>query len=137
MKKGILISLLYYGLGFGIAGLAYAIIGHPYIHAPGVHHLILLLTLVIGIIWTVTSIGFFFLKAKSDKLKGIIITNSIIILSCFLYVAIPIYIDSQEKTTVESEKVHTEINGDTTKLFHNDNLIYMKVKDSIIIDFEN
>lgn len=50
--------------------------------------------------------------------------------------AIPIYIDSQEKTTIKSETVHSEIKGDTTKLYHNEKLIYMKVNDSIIIDFE-
>ncbi|WP_299315999.1 hypothetical protein [uncultured Aquimarina sp.] len=134
MKTGILKTLLFYGIGFGIAGIAYAIIGNPYIHAPGVHHLILFLTLVIGIIWVLISIGFFFFKAKTDKLKGIIITNSIIILSCFLYVAIPIYLDSTEKTFIESDFVRTEIKGDTTKLYHNNNLIFIKVKDSVILD---
>ena len=80
------------------------------------------------------SICFFIFKAKTDKLKGIIITNSIIILSCFLYVAIPIYLDSTEKTFIESDFVRTEIKGDTTKLYHNNNLIFIKVKDSVILD---
>ena len=134
MKKGILKTLLFYGIGFGIAGIAYSIIGNPYIHAPGVHHLILFLTLVIGLIWTLISIGIFFFKTKTEKLKGIIISNSLIIISCFLYVAIPIYIDSNEKTFIESDFVRTEIKGDTTELYHNDNLIYIKVKDSVILD---
>ncbi|WP_203256762.1 hypothetical protein [Hyunsoonleella ulvae] len=134
MEKGILQSLLFYGIGFGIAGIAYAIIGNPYIHAPGIHHLILFLTLVIGLIWNFISIGTFFFKAKTEKLKGIIISNSLIIISCFLYVAIPIYLESNEKTFIESDFVRTEIKGDTTKLYHNDNLIYIKVKDSVILD---
>ena len=134
MKKGILRTLLFYGIGFGIAGISYVTIGHPYIHAPGVHHLILFLTLIIGIIWTLTSIGVFIFKSKTDKLKGIIIANSIIILSCFLYVAIPIYLDSTEKTFIESDFVRTEVKGDTTKLYHNNNLIFIKVKDSVILD---
>jgi hypothetical protein len=60
MKNRIFRTLLFYGIGFGIAGIAYAIIGNAYIHAPGVHHLILFLTLVIGIIWTLVSVGIFF-----------------------------------------------------------------------------
>jgi hypothetical protein len=76
----------------------------------------------------------FFFKAKTDKLKSIIITNSLIILTCFLCVAIPIYLDSNEKTFIEFDFVRTEIRGDTTELYHNDNLIFIKVKDSIIVD---
>ncbi|WMI68234.1 hypothetical protein [Mangrovimonas sp. YM274] len=134
MKKGILKTLLFYGIGFGIAGISYAIIGNPYIHAPGVHHLILFLTSIIGLIWTLISIGVYFFKAKTDSLKGIIITNSLIIISCFLYVSIPIYLNSNQKTFIESNFVRTEVKGDTTELYHNDNLIYIKVKDSVILD---
>lgn len=134
MKSGIIKTLLFYGIGFGIAGIVYAIIGNPYIHAPGIHHLILFLTLVIGLIWTLISTGIFFFNAKSEKLKGIIISNSLIIIGCFLYVGIPIYLDSNEKTFIESDFVRTEIKGDTTELYHNNNLIYIKVKDSVILD---
>ncbi len=134
MKKGILRTLVFYGIGFGIAGIAYSIIGNPYIHAPGVHHLILFLTVVIGLIWTLISLGVFIFKGKSQKLKGIIITNAIIITGCFSYVAIPIYLDSTKKTYIESDFVRTEVKGDTTELYHNDNLIFIKVKDSVILD---
>ncbi|MFT7050317.1 MAG: hypothetical protein ACJAZK_000910 [Psychroserpens sp.] len=48
--------------------------------------------------------------------------------------AIPIYLDSNEKTFIEFDFVRTEIRGDTTELYHNDNLIFIKVKDSIIVD---
>jgi hypothetical protein len=51
-----------------------------------------------------------------------------------LYVAIPIYLDSTEKTFIESDIIRTEVKGDTTELYHNDNLIFIKVKDSIILD---
>ena len=134
MKIGILKTILFYGIGFGIAGISYLIFGHPYIHAPGAHHFIMFFTLVIGIIWTLASFGVFIFKTKTDKLKGIVITNSIIILSCFLYVLVPFYLDSKKKTFIESETVHTEVKGDTTELYHNDKLIFIKVKDSVILD---
>ena len=134
MKKGILKTLLFYLIGFGIAGIAYTIIENPYTRAPRVHHLILFLTLVIGLNWTLGSCWIFFFKAKTDKLKGIILTNSLIIMSCFLYVTIPIYLDPTKKTLIESDIIRTEIKEDTTKLYHNDNLIFIKVKDSVILD---
>ncbi len=130
MKSGILKTLLFYGIGFGISGISYAIIGHPYIHAPGVHHLILSLTLVIGLIWTLSSIGIFFFKRKTQKLKGIILTNSIIIILCYLYVSIPLYLNRP----IQSDSIETAVKGDTTKIYHNNNLIYIKVKDSILLD---
>jgi len=134
MKKGILKALMFYGIGFGIAGIVYAIIGNPYIHAPGFHHLILFLTLVIGLIWTLASIGIFFFKAKTNNLRGIIVTNSLIIVSCFLYVSVTIYLDSTEKTFIESNFVRTEVKGDTIELYHNDHLIFIQVKDSVLLD---
>ncbi len=134
MKRGVLKTLLFYSIGFGLAGLSYAIIGNSYIHALGIHHIILFLTLVCGLVWTLTSIGIFFFNTKTDKLKGIIMTNSIIILSCFLYVSIPIYLDASEKTTITSDFIRTEVKVDTTELYNNNNLIFIKVKDSVILD---
>ena len=87
MKKGILQSILFFGIGFGIARISLAVIRNPYIHAPGIHHHILLLTLIIGVVWTLASLALYFFKVKTEKLFGIIIMNSIIILSSFLYVA--------------------------------------------------
>ena len=134
MKSGILKTLMLYGIGFGVAGISYLTIGHPYIHAPGLHHLILFLTLVTGLIWTFISLGKFYFKIKTLELKGIIITNSIIIISCFLYVVIPIYSDQTENPIDKSNFVRTEKKGDTTYIYHNDNLIFIKVKDSVLMD---
>ncbi|WP_045468078.1 hypothetical protein [Winogradskyella sp. PG-2] len=134
MKKGILKTLLFYIIAFGIAGISYLTIGNPYKHASGVHHFLLFLTLIVSIVWTLASIGTFFFIKKTNTLKGIIIANSLLILCCILYVVIPIYLDSNKETYIESDFVRTEIKGDTTQLYHNDNLIYIKVKDSVILD---
>ncbi|SEB48561.1 hypothetical protein SAMN04489761_0989 [Tenacibaculum sp. MAR_2009_124] len=65
MKSGILKTLKLYGIGFGLAEISYLTIGHPYIHAPGMHHLILFLTLVSGLIWTFISLIKFYFKIKT------------------------------------------------------------------------
>ncbi|WP_034894732.1 hypothetical protein [Gillisia sp. Hel_I_29] len=134
MKKGILKTLLFYVIGFGLAGIAYLIIGNPYIHAPGIHHLILFLTLVVGLIWMLISLGKFIFQKKTLNLKGIIITNSVIIIGSFLCVTIPIYLDQNSEEKIQSDFVRTEKVGNTIKMYHNDNLIFIKVKDSVLLD---
>jgi hypothetical protein len=51
--KGFLKVLTYYLVGLGLAGLSYSIVGHPYIHGPGFHHIIILLTFLGGFLWLV------------------------------------------------------------------------------------
>lgn len=134
MKKGILKTLLFYGIGFGIAGIVSFTVKSTYIHGPGLHHFIIFFTLVIGLIWALISFGIYIFKRKTQVLKGILITNIIIIVASFLLVAIPIFLDQTKKTIIESSLIRTEIKGDTTNLYDNDNLIFIKVKDSIILD---
>lgn len=134
MKKGILKPLLLYAIGFTLAGISYKTIGHSYIHAPGVHHLILFLTIATGLIWNILSMGTFFFRRKTKELKWVILTHSTLLLGCFLYIVIPIYLDSDKKTINSSNTVQTLIKGDTTKIYHNDNLIYIKVRDSVLLD---
>ncbi|AUC79950.1 hypothetical protein CW736_11505 [Nonlabens sp. MB-3u-79] len=134
MKIGIVRALIFYGIGFGIAGIVYLIIGHPYIHAPGIHHFILLLTVLIGLIWTIISLAIYFFKEKTKTLSGFILTNLIIIIGCALYIEAPLYLDSKKKNNVPTEFIKTEVTGDTTKIYHNENLIFIKVKDSVLLD---
>jgi hypothetical protein len=49
MNKGFLKAVLYYLAGLGLAGINYLTVGHEYIHAPGLHHIIIFLTFIGGI----------------------------------------------------------------------------------------
>ena len=86
MEKGIIQSLILYSAGFGLAEIIYLIYGHPYIHAPGLHHLIILLTLAIGLAWTLYSLNKIVFKNGNPKYSGIIISNCLVFIGMFLYI---------------------------------------------------
>ena len=136
MKKGIIKALLIYIIGFSLAGFVYSIFGHPYIHAPGFHHLIIFLTFIIGIIWTVISIIYYFSKKKSSNFGGFILTNSLIIISFFLYLYIDIkeFNSKQDSFEIPNNTLDVKIKGDSTYMTVNDKIVYLKIKDSVIIN---
>ncbi|MFK5880429.1 MAG: hypothetical protein QM478_13145 [Flavobacteriaceae bacterium] len=87
LKFGILQTLAFYIFGLVAAWFIYMIFGNPYIHAPGIHHITIFLTFLIGFIWMIISLLLFFGKKKTDKLKGVIITNLILILIFIMYLS--------------------------------------------------
>jgi hypothetical protein len=136
MKKGILYAFLIYIVGFGIAGLVFLIFGHPYIHAPGLHHIIIFLTFITGVIVLIAAILAYFLKKKSKKLQFFIISNLIIIFSFAIYVWSIIYVDNgDDDINIQNNTVSTEYKGDTTYVYHNGNIVYIQVKDSVLLNF--
>ncbi len=137
MKKGVLKALTIYLVGFTIAWLIYSIYGHPYIHAPGFHHLIVFFTFLIAIFWTIGAILFFFLKKKSIALKSFIVTN-LIFISCFSFYIYYSLVSENQNDPFDNEpknEIISETKGDTTFVYHNGNVVYMKVKDSVLLDF--
>lgn len=90
MKNGILKTLLYYGIGFGIGGIAFLNVKKHYAHAPGLHHLIMFLTMVIGIVWTLVALVMYFRK-RTKNLAGILIGHISIILVIVLYMTYEYY----------------------------------------------
>ncbi|WP_412986065.1 hypothetical protein [Pontimicrobium sp. IMCC45349] len=133
MKKGIFEALLFYFLGFGIAITTYLIYGHPYIHAPGIHHFIILITLIIGFIWMIISLLFVVIK-KNSKHKGMLTVHFTILFSCFLYFYFSIKPFSKKESITESNSVKTIKKKDSILIYHNSNLVFLKVKDSVHLD---
>ena len=87
MKKGILKTLIFYGIGFGIAGIISLTVKNTYMHGPGLHHFIIFLTFIIGVIWTLVSLFLLFNKS-TDTLKGIVMANAVIIFSILIFLFI-------------------------------------------------
>jgi len=90
MKKGILKTLLVYGIGFGIAGIISLTVKKQDYNAPihgpvlELEHLIILLTYIIGIVWSIISL-FRLIHNPRESLKGIIVTNGFMILMIFVF----------------------------------------------------
>jgi hypothetical protein len=87
MNKGFLRALIYYLIGLGLAGLSYSIVGQPYAHAPGLHHIIILLTFMGGFLWLVVAAIEYFTGQRTENLKGIILTNLVMGLGFIVFMA--------------------------------------------------
>src|SRR6187549_1337495 len=106
MNKGFLKSILYYSIGLGLAGLSYSIVGQPYIHAPGLHHIIILLTFIGGFLWLIGAAIQYFTGQRTENLKGIIFTNLVMSLGFILFM---VYIIRDEMDASEFENNADEI----------------------------
>ena len=132
--KGVVYAILYYASGLGLAALVYAIVGHPYIHAPGLHHWLIFLTFGGGFIWTLAASVKYFLGTRNGKLRGIMSGNVVAVLSFALWFYSVVYQDNGHLPE-EQDEISMSQNGDTTILYYNDNIVYMKVRDSVFLNF--
>jgi hypothetical protein len=134
--KGVFKSFIYYSIGLGLAGLSYLTIGQGYIHAPGLHHIIILLTFLGGILWLIGAVGQYFSKERTENLKGIILTNTIVTLSFVFYMG---YVLDDSSESYESDenlmKLKVTQSGDTITMHHGGSIVYWKVRDSVLLNF--
>jgi hypothetical protein len=136
MKIGFIRSALYYLIGLGLAALSYATMGHPYIHAPGLHHLIILITFAGGFLYLVLATVQYYKGPRKIALKGIIFTNLFMSLGFGLYIAY-IIIDTNYDAEFEKNvgRIIIEESGDTTTMYNEGSPVYVKVKDSVLLNF--
>src|SRR5579864_4238280 len=80
MKKGIFNVVIFYGFGLALTWLTYKIFGIGSGHAPGPFILIPFVTLLIGLFWTGTTIFNYFFKNRTDKRKGVIYANGVVLI---------------------------------------------------------
>ncbi|NEU08179.1 hypothetical protein GZH53_07635 [Flavihumibacter sp. R14] len=135
MHTGFLRSILYYVIGLGLAGLSYLTVGHEYIHAPGLHHVIIFLTFIGGFLWLAGVTIRYFGGQRTEILKGIIFANLFMSVGFALFM---VYIinDSTGDSGFEGNagNIRIEKSGDTTSMYHDGSIIYIKVKDSVLIN---
>lgn len=134
LLKGIHYTLIYLAAGLGLAALSYAVVGHPYIHAPGVHHWLIFLTFTGSLVWAIAAVVRYISGTRTWKLKGIILTNTLAVLAFILAIYL-ILREEGEGITEVKEEISMSEHGDTTTLYYNDNIIYMEVRDSIVLNF--
>jgi uncharacterized membrane protein (DUF485 family) len=136
MNKGFLKSILYYLIGLGLAGLSYLTIGHEYVHGPGLHHIIILLTFIVGLLWLIGATIKYFSGKRTENLRSIIFSNLVMSLGFILFMVYVIN-DATDNSELEknAEKIVIEESGDTTAMYHGGSPVYIKVKDSVLINF--
>lgn len=135
MIKGIRKALIYYAIGFSLAGLVYLIFGHPYIHAPGLHHIVMFITLIIGAIWALAEFILVWPKVRSQATVGFVITIFAVIAGFAAHIAMDINSFNKRAESWEEPKLSLEVNGDQTTIYHGAKVIYYRVKDSVHLDF--
>ncbi|WP_439881356.1 hypothetical protein ACSX1A_19775 [Pontibacter sp. MBLB2868] len=138
--KGGLRAAAYYAIGFAIAWAAYLIIGWEYIHAPGIHHLIGFLVLVIGVILLIRRIVEFF-KNSADKFnKGALLAHFVVIGGFAVYFWFILNEASKpyepnEKDLAEEEYLTADKNTKTILIKNGlGDTVFLQVADSVLID---
>ena len=135
MKKGITNAIIFYGVGLGITGLTYLIFGAAAGHGPGLWILVPFLTFLIGLFWTGSTLFNYFFKNKTDERRGIIYSNIVVIIIVIVTVLYSrSQIDHSDTTDIKKEELSTSQNGDTTSIMLNNKIIYLKIKDSVLVD---
>jgi hypothetical protein len=136
MNKGFLKSILYYLIGLGLAGTSYLVVGHPYIHGPGLHQIIILLTFIGGFLWLAGATRKYFLGHRSESLKGTIFTNLFMSVGFTLFI---VYTINEARADSEFEKNADKITiegaGDTTIMYYGGSIVYLRVNDSVLLNF--
>jgi hypothetical protein len=118
MNKGFLKTVLYYLAGLGLAGISYLTVGHDYIHAPGLHHIIILLTFIFGFLWLIVATTLYFTGKRTENLRGIIFTNLFAGLGFTLFMVYIIHDASDNDFEGRAKKVTIEESGDTITMYH-------------------
>jgi len=135
MKKGILKTSIFYGIGVALTGLTYLIFGPGSGHAPGLYILIPFLTLLVGLFWTGSTAFSYIFKNRTAERKGLIYSQ----LTVFaLTIAVILYIKNQSEQPqtmqMEEDKLVTTQRDGIVSVKYNQTVIYYKVGDSVYFD---
>lgn len=125
--------LWYYAMGLLLAWWSYVAVGHTYIHAPALYHLVILIVFMGGVLWLILATILYFARSRSDTRKGIILTHLVIGVCSISFATISIVNDSEPNT--ETNEISLEESGDTTVMYYDGRIIHIKVGDSVLIDF--
>lgn len=137
MNKGLRFSGIFYMVGLTLAGVSYLTLGHDYGHGPGLHHLIILATFALGLLLMIGALIKYWTGPRSTMLIGIIVFNFVMTLGFICVLWFLFRIESKERSNIEmtERKVRVEESGDTVTMYREGSIIYIRVKDSVLINF--
>ena len=120
-----------------MALIIYFSFGHEYIHAPAPYQFVIFLVCTAGTAWFLIS-GVLYMIRKTDSQLGYLIVsgiNTLIFVGGMYLLLYPPF--NTESTEELSDEISIEHRGDSTLMFHNSNLIYVEIGDSVILDLKN
>lgn len=82
---GVLRAVTYYTIGFAIVWATYLVFGWEYVHAPGLHHLVGLLVLVIGAILLIRRLMELFTNSGNSRNKGALLVHAVAVVVFILF----------------------------------------------------
>jgi len=91
---------------------------------------------MVGFLWLLIAAIQYFTGHRTKNIKGTILTNLVMCLGFILFMAYIIR-DASDDSEVEenANKITIEESGDTTTIYHDGSIVYMKVKDSALLNF--
>jgi membrane-bound ClpP family serine protease len=82
---GVLKAVAYYTVGSAFVWVTYLVFGWEYMHAPGLHHLVGLLVLVIGAILLIRRLIEMFTNSGNSRNKGALLIHAIAVIVFILF----------------------------------------------------
>jgi hypothetical protein len=110
--KGVGHAVIYYLIGFLLAAAAYLTFGYRYVHAPGMHHMIILFTFAGGFFWGMGAVYNHIVVARSPKLIGIILTHAVAVLAFVVFIIVVLYLAENRNDDDSPGKVSRLQKGD-------------------------
>lgn len=133
--RGISLAVAYYLVAALIAYASYKFFGHGYVHAPGVHHIILFLSWLGGVLWTLISLVKRFQGKNVAYYRGTAMANLLVVAAAFVWFyrqALPVG-ESQADFRQEDELI-TQFSGDTAIVRHRGSIVFLRIGDSVYFD---
>jgi|GEM_PF-4284528 len=135
--KGFSKAAIFYIIGALIVLISHQIFGPQYVHGPNGYHMLVFLIIFIGFIWALNNLKRLFNHRKIKYQLGSLACHTIIMFGTIGYI---LYILSNHKKDTpiyeesELDTLEMKVYGDTIEGRVKGNLVYFKVKDSILID---
>ncbi|WP_066631424.1 hypothetical protein [Labilibacter marinus] len=135
--RGFLFVTAYYLIGIFLSVITYEIFGHPYIHAPGLHHILFLTFMIGGFI--LTFISAFNFGGKNHLFhKESIIAHGIILGGVIISLVISFKLTNLKNEISKENQLPSSmiinVNDSIKYVVSDSDTVYMMKFDSIVID---
>lgn len=133
--RGVSFTIAYYLVAAFIAYLSYHFTGQSYVHAPGVHHIILFLSWLGGAFWTLFSLFKRFQGKNVAYYRGTAMTNLLVLASAFVwFYRMGQPVGESREAVAPADELTTEFSGDTAIVRHRGSIVFLRIGDSIYFD---